>query len=244
MERQHHFHHRSTRQLIATDGSTVDESFSYDAYGVMLGGNPGAGSSPATNLLYCGEYFDTDMQQYYLRARWYDQQTGRFNHPFAGNNQEPQSLHKYLYVHSNPVNNIDPTGKSLITNVTVTMAITAILFSANIANAPGPGDPTSADRSGDMVLDMGFALLTVGVCYVGGRFIVAPLAAKLRGLGKIFQGKVKLPPRLARVVSGKVDDIAQLGKPGATDVFVTSADDIGRISNADDLASAVSKKLV
>jgi hypothetical protein len=68
--------HGSARQLIASDGSTVDDSFSYDAYGVMLGGNPGPGSSPATNLLYTGEYFDTDMQQYYLRARWYDQQTG------------------------------------------------------------------------------------------------------------------------------------------------------------------------
>jgi RHS repeat-associated protein len=43
----------------------------------MLGGNPAPGSSPATNLLYSGEYFDTDMQQYYLRARWYDQQTGQ-----------------------------------------------------------------------------------------------------------------------------------------------------------------------
>jgi RES domain-containing protein len=49
---------------------------------------------------------------YYLRARWYDQQTGRFNRmdPFAGNNQDPQSLHKYLYAHSNPVNVTDKSG--------------------------------------------------------------------------------------------------------------------------------------
>jgi hypothetical protein len=30
--------------------------------------------------------------------------------PFFGNLQDPQSLHKYLYVHANPVNFIDPTG--------------------------------------------------------------------------------------------------------------------------------------
>jgi hypothetical protein len=30
--------------------------------------------------------------------------------PYAGNQQDPQSLHKYLYCHANPVNRIDPTG--------------------------------------------------------------------------------------------------------------------------------------
>ena len=52
---------------------------------------------------------------YYLRARWYDAAAGRFNRmdPFAGNTQDPQSLHKYLYCHANPVNGIDPTGELL-----------------------------------------------------------------------------------------------------------------------------------
>jgi hypothetical protein len=33
--------------------------------------------------------------------------------PFTGNNQDPQSLHKYLYAHCNPINNIDPSGEQL-----------------------------------------------------------------------------------------------------------------------------------
>jgi len=81
----------------------------------MLGGNPGTPQNPgtpATNLLYAGEQFDTDLQMYYLRARYYDQSTGRFNRldPFAGNTQDPQSLHKYLYCHANPINKIDASG--------------------------------------------------------------------------------------------------------------------------------------
>ncbi|UCF00179.1 MAG: hypothetical protein JSV82_03675, partial [Planctomycetota bacterium] len=45
--------HGSTRQLVQSDGTTITDSFSYDAYGVMLGGNPT--SAPATSLLYAGE---------------------------------------------------------------------------------------------------------------------------------------------------------------------------------------------
>jgi hypothetical protein len=49
----------------------------------------------------------------YLRARYYDPSTGTFNRldPFAGNMQDPQSLHKYLYVHGDPIQGIDPNGK-------------------------------------------------------------------------------------------------------------------------------------
>jgi len=78
--------HGSTRQLAAPkDGSDrveITEYYTYDAYGVMLGGNPGTPQnpgSPATNLLYAGEQFDTNLQMYYNRARYYDQNTGRFH---------------------------------------------------------------------------------------------------------------------------------------------------------------------
>ena len=47
-----------------------------------------------------------------LRARAYDPASGRFIglDRFAGNMQDPQSLHKYAYVHGDPVQGIDPTG--------------------------------------------------------------------------------------------------------------------------------------
>jgi len=52
------------------------------------------------------------LGSYYLRARYYKPDTGRFwtMDTYAGNNQDPLSLHKYLYAHNNPVNNTDPTG--------------------------------------------------------------------------------------------------------------------------------------
>jgi RHS repeat-associated protein len=95
----------------------------------MLGANP---ANAATSLLYTGEMYDSSASMYYLRARWYDQQTGRFNRmdPFAGNNQDPQSLHKYLYCHANPVNGIDPSGQ-----LSVPFTYGELMFVAKIIGA-------------------------------------------------------------------------------------------------------------
>lgn len=45
-------------------------------------------------------------------ARYIDPSTGRFvtMDSYEGNSQDPQSLHKYLYCHADPVNNSDPLG--------------------------------------------------------------------------------------------------------------------------------------
>jgi len=104
--------HSSVRQLSNNSGGIVtDQVYSYDAYGVSLGYT----GTKDTNLQYTGEYYDNDLSQYYLRARYYNPSNGRFNRidPFSGNNQDPQSLHKYLYCHANPVNAIDPSGEFL-----------------------------------------------------------------------------------------------------------------------------------
>ena len=77
----------------------------------MLGTDDTAADNAGTSLLYAGEQYDSDLSHYYLRARYYNPWSGTFNRtdPFAGNNQDPQSLHKYLYCHNNPVNATDPS---------------------------------------------------------------------------------------------------------------------------------------
>lgn len=115
--------HGSTRQLT-TDSATITDSYNYDAYGKMVGGDPSISHPAATDLLYAGEQFDVDLQMQYLRARYYDANSGRFNRvdPFEGDNYDPQSLHKYAYAHSDPVNNVDPSGEMII-GVIAVMAI-------------------------------------------------------------------------------------------------------------------------
>ena len=107
--------HGSTRVLtdlaqngaIATVG--VLQVFLYDAYGNLLNM---PSDQAATSLLYSGERTDASTGLQYLRNRWYDPNTGRFNRldDFFGDIQDPQSLHKYLYTQGDPIRYGDPTG--------------------------------------------------------------------------------------------------------------------------------------
>jgi RHS repeat-associated protein len=126
--------HGSTRQLV--DGSlTVIDAYNYDGYGVMLGSTGSAAANAKTSMLYTGEQDDKSLDQYYLRARYYNQSNGTFNRidPYSGNLQDPQSLHKYLYCHNNPVNAIDPTGKLIgpIGDLLGSLVTHSLLFSLN-----------------------------------------------------------------------------------------------------------------
>ncbi|MBX3420672.1 MAG: RHS repeat-associated core domain-containing protein [Pirellulaceae bacterium] len=94
----------------------LQQIYQYDAYGnlLMIGQVSHLSTiTPLTTYLYSGESFDFCIGQQYLRARWYDPRTGRFNQldPFAGNSSDPQSFHKYAYVHGDPVNGVDPSGE-------------------------------------------------------------------------------------------------------------------------------------
>ncbi|RME02236.1 MAG: RHS repeat-associated core domain-containing protein, partial [Bacteroidetes bacterium] len=119
--------HGSTRALVDTALSTKGrikndtagdngvQAFTYDAYGKLIATTFGATTqaNALTSLLYSGEFTNAATGQQYLRARFYDPATGRFNRldPFAGNISDPLSLHKYLYTLSNPIMGIDPNGR-------------------------------------------------------------------------------------------------------------------------------------
>ncbi len=72
-------------------------------YGSLFGNTSDLVDTLMTSHLYSGEQTDALTGMQYLRARYYDPTTGRFNRvdPFAGNTQDPQSLHKYAYANPN-----------------------------------------------------------------------------------------------------------------------------------------------
>jgi RHS repeat-associated protein len=106
--------HGNVRYLTDLTGAVTD-TFDYDAFGNLI-----AQTGTTPNLyLFTGEQWDADLGLYYLRARYRNPDTGRFwtADSFAGFNQDPQSLHRYAYCANNPVNRVDPSGNSSLSEV-------------------------------------------------------------------------------------------------------------------------------
>ena len=104
--------HSNTRQLTTANGA-VSSHYNYDAYGVVQTGISSTTAEAApTSLLYCGEQYDSVLQMYNLRARYYNPSVGRFGaqDQVDGTPDDPLNLHKYAYCQNNPVNMHDPSG--------------------------------------------------------------------------------------------------------------------------------------
>ena len=96
--------HGDVVQLTNSSGNVII-TYKYDALGNMT-----TGASNDTNpFRYCGEYFDTETETYYLRARYYNPSTGRFTQrdSFGGWYNDPLSLNRYTYCHNNPLKYIE-----------------------------------------------------------------------------------------------------------------------------------------
>lgn len=104
-------------RLLTNSAGNVTDTWDYDAFGNIIART---GTTP-NNYLYRGEQFDTDLGIYFLRARYCDQQRGRFisMDEFDGFLDEPLSLHKYLYANADPVNFRDPSGFATLSDYAV-----------------------------------------------------------------------------------------------------------------------------
>jgi RHS repeat-associated protein len=102
-----HDGHGSTNALLDETGAVV-ESYLYDAFGTLRGGL----SAPATSYLYNGQPHDPRTGLYYLRARHYQPENGRFlsRDTFYNTPDNPTELNRYVYSANNPVTLADPTG--------------------------------------------------------------------------------------------------------------------------------------
>jgi RHS repeat-associated protein len=97
----------STRIITDASGNILN-SYDYEAFGEAINQN----ESVTNQYRYTGEQFDSNLQDYYLRARYYDTDSGRFirRDTFEGNLTSPISLNKYIYGNDNPVLYRDPSG--------------------------------------------------------------------------------------------------------------------------------------
>ena len=97
----------SVREIIDTSAD-VQQLYTYDPFGDLIESD-GSFDNP---FMFTGQWYDDEIDQYYLRARMYDPVIMRFTgrDPVNGEFTEPMILHKYLYCLNNPINGIDPQG--------------------------------------------------------------------------------------------------------------------------------------
>jgi len=123
------------RALTNTSGAVTD-TYDYDAFGNLL---HSTGTSQ-NNYLFAGEQYDPDLHLYYNRARYLNTSTGRFwsMDTEEGSDEEPLSLHKYLYASGDSVNRIDPTGNDDIAELSASFAVQNALsaISTTLLNSP------------------------------------------------------------------------------------------------------------
>lgn len=114
----------STRAVTDTDGKCV-EWYEYSDFGETTIHKEQAGFENV--LCYTGGVYDESSGLYYLNARYYNPEMGRFisRDTYEGKNEEPSSLHLYLYCANDPVNYVDPSGHDAIALGASYYAVTA-----------------------------------------------------------------------------------------------------------------------
>lgn len=117
--------HSGVRILTDSSGNVTD-AYNYDAYGKLVSQT---GSSDNA-YLYRGEQSDNLLSLQYLRARYYDPNTGRFisTDPVEGSLTSPVSRHRYLYGNDNPIVYSDPSGEFSITEALGGIVLQDILY--------------------------------------------------------------------------------------------------------------------
>ena len=90
------------------ENGTLTKSYAYNAFGTLIHSTALDGvEDTMSRFLYSGEQYDTISGLYYLRARHYDTEAGRFTQEdtYLGDGRN-----LYAYVHNNPVMFTDPSG--------------------------------------------------------------------------------------------------------------------------------------
>ena len=102
----------STTSLVKEDGS-ADATYQYTDFGeTTINGD----NKAENEVCYTGGIYDQSTGLYYLNARYYNPEDGRFviEDTYRGETNEPETQNLYVYCADNPVNYVDPSGHKRI----------------------------------------------------------------------------------------------------------------------------------
>jgi RHS repeat-associated protein len=105
----YHYDGLGSTRVLTDDAGGVTDTYTYEAFGDLLRRT----GATENSYLFTGEQYDPNAGFYYLRARYYNSENGRFltRDTWQGNMFEQITLHSYFYCNVNPVMYTDPSGK-------------------------------------------------------------------------------------------------------------------------------------
>ncbi len=89
---------------VTGEAGDPESAYEYDAFGMLLGSH----EDIPNRLLYGGQQYDAETEQYYLRVRYYNPVIGRF---MQEDTYRGDGLNLYAYCANNPVMYYDPSGR-------------------------------------------------------------------------------------------------------------------------------------
>jgi RHS repeat-associated protein len=97
-------------RLLTNSSGAITDSYTYDAFG----NTQSSTGSTVNPYRYTGQQFDSLIGLYSLRARYYDSASGRFTSRDTAeiDFNNPVELNRYSYVHNDPVDFSDPSGRT------------------------------------------------------------------------------------------------------------------------------------
>ena len=122
---------------LTDETGQIVADFDYDSFGNMRSSSGPAAALDAQvggDFRFHGEWLDEATSFYFLRARHYDPQTGRFLSRDSAevSEREPESLNAYIFANSNPHVYSDPLGLFAIAEVNITNVIQNVLASIQL----------------------------------------------------------------------------------------------------------------
>ena len=122
-----------------------------------------------------------------------DPRNGRFLgfDPLEGRKFDPTTLHRYLYVGANPLNNVDPSGQETLVNAVVTAAIVGVLAGGTLGYIRGGWEQAKHDALWGALLGpasvLGVTGIGIGLAAVTGLAVSTTVsaAAAAAGVGSV-----------------------------------------------------------
>jgi|GEM_PF-4901520 len=179
----YHYDGLGSARTLSDSAGSISDAYDYEAFGEVLNRT----GVTENSYMFAGEQFDSSLNQYYLRARYYDQGIGRFisMDTWGGNYTNPITLNKYLYAYSDPASFVDPSGYVGIASMMQTAGIIGTLTTlANIGvtgytmhsagSSQGQGG-ASANRPNAVVISGGYSFGSRGAMGEFGGDVVVDL---------------------------------------------------------------------